>query len=235
MLYRLPLSLAIVSALALGACATAPTVSRNAAAVDLETMPLARQETALRQQADVLTARTAEILRKSTLRGAGLGAAAGCGLGLATGAGATRCMGGALAGGAIGAVTGHAQGQAEVKKRIEIVDPSPLVSGIAKANSAMAGLQADLPAMIAAQDAELIRLRAVNGGEAAYQQRLAEIATMRERLFAALDLSSRQAQDTVAALRAAQDQGQDGLDWHVHQALRLGQDATSARSAISLL
>lgn len=236
------LPLMAVSFVALAACSaphSGSDVSRQAQALFLTADAAAKQESDLARQADILNARTAEILRKSTLRGAGIGAAAGCGIGIATGTGAGNCLGGAVAGGAIGALAGRAHGQAQIEKRIEIVNPQPLVSGISKAGTAMSHLSRDLPGLMVAQDAELAQMRrAVASGRldhASYTKRQAEIATSRQRLAAALELSAKQAAEASAALLAAEAEGQTGLAWHKHQVSRLEKDAMSARSAVTLL
>lgn len=236
------ITLALTAIIALSACSaghTRPEVTRNLPVTGFQAASLAGKERIVDRQADALSAHTAEILRKATMKGAGIGAAAGCGLGLATGTGAGRCFGGALAGGVVGAAAGHAAGAAMVQKRVEIVAPSPLVSGLSDAGRDLTALQRDLPSVLAAQDAELAQMRDQRDTgiitETAYAARLSEIAEHRSRLASALDLSARQARETAKALRSAQTAGQTGLDWHVFQAERIETRAASARSAISLL
>lgn len=231
------ITLALTAIIALSACSaghTRPEVTRNLPVTGFQAASLAGKERIVDRQADALSAHTAEILRKATMKGAGIGAAAGCGLGLATGTGAGRCFGGV-----VGAAAGHAAGAAMVSKRVEIVAPSPLVSGLSDAGRDLTALQRDLPSVLAAQDAELAQMRDQRDTgiitETAYAKRLSEIAEHRSRLASALDLSARQARETAKALRSAQTAGQTGLDWHVFQAERIETRAASARSAISLL
>lgn len=216
-----------------------PMISSRGVSPDQVMASAAGHETAMAQQADALSRMTQDIIRKSTVNGAALGALAGCGLVVLSASNAKNCVGGALAGGAIGAIAGNAQGKAQAAKRIELVSPSALVRSIGKADDQMEAVSRDLPQLLAAQDAELDALnRKMASGaltEAQFAQRFEVIKANRAQLAEALSLSAAQAQEAHKNLQAAQAKGQSGLDWHLHATSQLAREATSARSSISLL
>lgn len=196
-------------------------------------------ERQMAQQTNALTNMTRDIIRKSTVEGLAIGAIAGCGLVVLSASNAKNCVTGALAGGAIGAVVGNANGKKQAANRVELVNPSALVRSIGKADDHMDVVTRDLPGLLAAQDAELALLnRQMTAGkitEAQYAKRFEVIKANREQLAHALSLSAAQANEAHKNLQDARAKGQSGLDWHLHATKSLARDATSARSAISLL
>lgn len=199
----------------------------------------AASERQMAEQTHALTRMTDDIIRKSTMNGAALGALTGCGLVVLSASNAKNCVTGALAGGAIGAVAGNAVGKKQAAKRVELVSPSALVRSIGKADDHMDVVTRDLPDMLAAQDAELASLnKQLSAGritEAQFAKRFAVIKANREQLAEALSLSAIQANEAHRNLADAQSKGQTGLDWHLSATKNLAREATSARSAISLL
>lgn len=197
------------------------------------------QEAALSEQAVALRHMTQDIIRKSTTRGMAIGAVAGCGLALVSASNAKNCVTAAVAGGAVGALAGHAQGKKQAVKRVELVSPSALVRSIAKANDKMEVVSQDLPNLLAQQDTDLAALnqQMAQGQitEAEFAHRFEVIKANRAQLAEALSLSAAQANEAHRNLQSAASQGQTGLDWHLHATKKLAREATSARSAISLL
>ncbi len=214
-----------------------PSFSTRGTAAQIATSGVSEAQMA--EQTNALTSMTRDIIRKSTLNGAALGAIAGCGLVVLSASNAKNCVAGALAGGAIGAVAGNANGKKQAMKRIELVNPSALVRSIGKADDRMDVVSRDLPGMLAQQDAELSKLNAqMNAGqitEAQFASRFEVIKANRAQLAEALSLSAAQASEAHKNLQDAQSKGQTGLDWHLSATKALAREATSARSAISLL
>lgn len=227
-------------ALSLSGCVQnqSPMVSSRSAP-NATIMNVAAEEARMAEQTTALNRMTRDIIRKSTVNGAAIGALAGCGLAVISASNAKNCIGAAVVGGAVGAIAGNASGQKQAQKRIELVSPSALVRSIGKANDNMTGLRQDLPKLLAQQDAELDTLNAQlkNGQitEKQYTQRFEVIKANRAQLAEALSLSAAQANEAHRNLQAAQAKGQTGLDWHLSATQNLARDATSARSAISLL
>lgn len=230
-----------VIALSMSGCVSSnePMFSSRGAAPDQITLANATSETQMQQQTAALNNMTRDIIRKSTINGAAIGAVAGCGLILLSPGNAKNCMTGALAGGVVGAAVGAAKGKKQAAKRVELVSPSALVRSIGKADDRMDVVSRDLPQLLAQQDTELAQLNSkMKSGkitEAQYAQRFEVIKANREQLAEALSLSAAQANEAHRNLQSAQSQGQTGLDWHLSATRNLARDATSARSAISLL
>ncbi|MEP5155167.1 hypothetical protein [Planktotalea sp.] len=196
-------------------------------------------EMRMAEQTAALNRMTQDIIRKSTGKGAAIGAIAGCGLVILSASNAKNCVAGALTGGAIGAVAGHASGKKQAEKRIELVSPSALVRSLAKADDSMDIVTRDLPNLLAQQDAELATLnhQMASGQitEKQFSKRFEVIKANRAQLAEALSLSATQANVAHRNLQNAKAQGQTGLDWHLSATQSLAREATSARSAISLL
>ena len=193
----------------------------------------------LQEQAVTLTQMTRDIVRKSTLNGAALGAVAGCGLAAVSTSNAGKCVGGLVAGAAAGAALGHAHGTTQASKRMQLVSPSALVRSIGKTSDQVAQIEMTLPSLLAAQDIELSDLtKQMEQGAitaATFAARADQIRADRSALSQALMLSAAQARTAYDNLKAAQAQGQAGLDWHINATRHLSEDVLSARSTISLL
>lgn len=196
-------------------------------------------EAQVASQAQALTQMSAQIIRKSTGKGAAIGALAGCGMVLLSAANAKNCLTGAAAGAVVGAVVGHANGQKQVAKRVELVSPSALVKSIGKANDEMEALTLDLPTVLAQQDAEIASLtRQLESGRidtTIYAARTEQIRGTRAQIAEALTLTAAQANEANRNLQGAAAQGQTGLDWHMNATSALAKNAMSARASISLL
>jgi hypothetical protein len=236
---RVILSAAIALSLAGCVQTSEPMISSRGASSGQIATSTAESEIIMTQQATALTKMTRDIIRKSTMNGAAIGALAGCGLVILSASNAKNCVTGALAGGAVGAFAGNARGKKQAKKRVELVSPSALVRSIGKADERMDIVSRDLPGMLAEQDAELnaLTLQMAQGQitEAQYVKRFEVIKANRAQLAEALSLSATQANEAHRNLQDAQSKGQIGLDWHLSSTKNLARDAVSARSAISLL
>lgn len=228
-------------ALSLAGCmkTNEPMFSTKGASAAQVSASASASETQMAQQTKALNQMTRDIIRKSTINGAAIGAIAGCGLIVLSASNAKNCVAGALAGGAVGAIAGNGNGKKQAAKRVELVNPSALVRSIGKADDRMEAVSRDLPGMLAAQDAELVTLnRQMSAGqitEAQFAHRFEVIKANREQLAEVLSLSAAQANEAHKNLQNAQAEGQTGLDWHLSATKSLARDATSARSAISLL
>ena len=133
--------------------------SRGAAPEEISALSVAN-EMQMQEQTNALNKMTRDIIRKSTVNGATIGAVAGCGLVLLSPSNAKNCVTGALAGGVVGATVGAAQGKKQAAKRVELVSPSALVRSIGKADDRMDVVSRDLPQLLKQQDAELASLNA---------------------------------------------------------------------------
>lgn len=224
--------------LATAGCGGASVVSRNAGAMAFSTSGTAGDPDMV-AQAQALDAMTRDLMRRATIKGAAVGAAAGCGLAVISASEGAKCFAGAVAGGAVGAVVGNAMGRVEVAKRVEIVRLSRVTPAISGAQKQMAHLNDGMADFIAAQDDEMaaLTMQRDQGSltQKQYEARLAQIRQNRAEVAEALTLSARQAHMTHAALVDARAKGQTGLDWHILQVETLEDEATSARARISLL
>ncbi|MEN8891577.1 hypothetical protein [Planktotalea arctica] len=236
---RIALSTAI--ALALSGCmpSNEPMFSSRGAVSSEITKSNASSEILMAEQTNALTQMTRDIIRKSTLSGAAIGAIAGCGMAVLSAGNAKSCVTAALSGGAVGAVAGNIKGRQHAAKRVALVSPSALVRSIGKADDHMDAVTRDLPELLKQQDAELATLNSqVSAGqitEAQFTQRFEVIKANRQQLAEALSLSAAQAEEAHTNLENARSKGQTGLEWHLSATQNLAREATSARSAISLL
>jgi len=216
-----------------------PMFSSRGTSADFMTASAATSEAQMTQQTQALNSMTRDIIRKSTIKGAAVGAIAGCGLVVLSASNAKNCVSGALMGGAIGAIAGSANGKKQTAKRVELVSPSALVRSIGKADDRMESVSRDLPNMLKQQDAELATLNnKMKSGqitEAQFAHRFEVIKANRAQLAEALSLSAAQANEAHRNLQSAQTKGQTGLDWHLSATRNLAREAMSARSAITLL
>ncbi|PIE12836.1 MAG: hypothetical protein CSA70_07705 [Rhodobacterales bacterium] len=193
----------------------------------------------LDEQATSLTRLADDMVRKSTGKGAMIGAAVGCGLAIATASSAQDCVVGAAAGGISGALMGRTYGNKQLEKRIAQVNASDMVKSIRRNNSALDEVAQTLPGILAQQDAELAQLKreqeAGTMSEARYEKRVAAIRDARAKLALALTDSAHKARLSAQNLGAAAKNGQPGLGWHIGAAKRIEQQALSTRARISLL
>jgi hypothetical protein len=234
--------LPLIATIAISGCAQ--TLTPNAGVTRADTSAFSFQAdhksgAALQSQADSLNNMAAGIVRASTVKGAVIGAALGCGVAI-VGAGAPeKCVTGALAGGAGGALVGNIMGKKDVKRRVEIANPNALVRNLRRSNDTLDDIQAGLPAHLAIQDVELRRLKSglANGSvsQPQYDAKVAEIRTNRAELAEALTLTAAQARTATTNLEQATTQGQNGLEWHIMATSKLERDTVSARSTIGLL
>ena len=225
----------------LGACAQEPTTQQttrfDGTPLTFHNDAVATREVSEQTKALELSAK--KLVRASTGKGAALGAAVGCGIGLISAGNVAGCAKTAATGALSGAVRGRIAGKKDVTRRIEIASPNTLVRSIRHANAQLDQIETSLPRLLAAQDAELDALALAQAGgtmsSEAYEKRKAQIAADRAALAEALSLSATQAQLAEQNLRAAAEQGQTGLEWHISATSQLARETVSARSTISLL
>lgn len=235
---RLKSILLVLCAMVLSACAQTKTPITSS--MNRTALPAAQteQERAVMRQANALDRMSRDLVRKTTMKGAAIGAVAGCGLAVVGGA-KSKCAQAALVGGVIGGVAGNAAGKDQVKKRVEIVELSRVLPSLRETKEQMALVSQDVPSLIAQQDAEIAsmqtQLAAGTLDQTSYDARLAEIRSVRSDLAQALSLSARQAKQAKEALLAAKAQGQTGVDWYIAETNKLEVEAVSARAQISLL
>ena len=84
-----------------------------------------------------------------------IGSTVGCGLALVSATNAKKCVVGADAGGAAGALVGHHSGKTQIERRVKLVNPNQLVRSIRKPNNTIKELTGSLPGLLAAQNKEL--------------------------------------------------------------------------------
>jgi hypothetical protein len=197
------------------------------------------QEMALADQAQALARLTRDMVRRSTTNGVALGAVTGCGLALISASAKAKCMQGAVAGGLIGGVAGYAHGQAQVQKRVELVDASKLLASVRSTKDQLEVVKGGVASVIARQDAELAQMKAQLAAgqisQAQYNARIDAISASRAELAAALTQSATQAGQANAALKDAVRQGQTGLGWYLMETRKIQEESISARAQISLL
>lgn len=236
----LPAKILVLSVIVMSvaACGQMPSVSRNASALSF-TATQDGADDAMVEQARALDQMTKDILRRTTMQGAAIGAAAGCGLAVVSASEGGKCLMGALAGGAAGAVVGNAVGQRKVRERVELVSLSRVTPAISGAQKQMATLTETMPGLLESQDQEIADLKAAHAAgeisDKAYAGRMAEIRAARAEVAQALSMSAEQAHAAKLALKDAGAKGQTGLDWHIMSIETLEDEAVSARSRISLL
>jgi hypothetical protein len=173
------------------------------------------------------------------IKGNKIGTTVGCGLALVSAANAKKCVVGAVAGGAAGALVGHHSGKTQIERRVKLVNPNQLVRSIRKTNDTIEELTGLLPGLLAAQDKELEALlfdRAMGTiSQAKYEKRYTEIQRNRTALAESQTLSASQANLASDNLESAATRGQTGLEWHFGATRNIAEQAESARSSISLL
>lgn len=180
-----------------------------------------------------------QLVQKSTVQGAMIGAAVGCGLTVLSASNARNCLAGAVVGGAGGAVIGNRVGTRNVARRVELVSTNDVVRNLEFATNQFENIQTDLPRYIAAQEAELntltMQLVRKEIDQAEHDRAVLRIARERSDLAEALTLSARDVRQASRNLSTAAARGQTGLDWHIGAADRLASDVESTRSSFSML
>mgnify|MGYP001044623045 CR=1 FL=1 len=231
----------LVATVALTACSQ-EVVPIDASRVDNEALMFHNDpinEGPVLDQVATLNASADALVGRSTVRGAVLGAAVGCGLVLVSSSNARRCLAGAAVGGAGGAFVGNMAGQQQVQQRVNLVSSNDLVRDLRNADAQIRNIRGDLPAFLAAQEAELnnLMMQLINGEieQAEHDARVAVIQQDRADLATALEMSARDARQTANNLERAAQMGQGDLDWHIETANQLADDVQSTRSTFSML
>ncbi|WP_299936445.1 hypothetical protein [uncultured Pelagimonas sp.] len=237
-MFRLKSAFAAILVLTVAGCAQTKTPFASSMNRDAMPMVQTEQERTLAHQAQALDRMSKDLVRKTTFKGAALGAVAGCGLAIAGGSKA-QCAQAALVGGVIGGVAGNATGKAQAKKRVEIVELNRVLPSLRKTNDQMDVVSGGVAELVAKQDAEIAQMKQQmaqgNLSQQAYDARLAEIRQVRGDVAQALTLSASQARQAKSALMDAQAQGQTGIDWYIAETNKLEAEAVSARAQLSLL
>jgi uncharacterized protein YcfJ len=214
-------------------------VTRAQGAMSVAAVDVAADEVVLAEQAVALRNMTADIKRKSAIKGAAKGAVAGCGLSFVAGNGKSQCVNAAVAGGVIGGVAGFQAGDKVIEKRMQMIDVNRVLPSLKQASDSAEVVVRDVPSVLAAQDQELSALaRQLEAGQitqADYDTAKADIRARRAALAEVLSLSAQQAAEARALFEHAQNEGQTALAWYVHAIRLIEQDATSARAQINLL
>lgn len=236
---RFALISVLLGAVALSGCTTA---SMNFAEPEVASRSLATRpsaEVTLEAQAVALEGMTRDIIRKSTMQGAALGAVAGCSLAMISATSASRCLGGVVVGGALGAATGHQLGQKSAQARLSLIATEDVAQSLSRASARLGTVTSGLSEVLDAQDAERAELatQLADGrlSQEAYDARLEEMIATRRAVAQALQLTASQAREARDALAQAAQRGQTGIDWHLEAAETLETEALSARSQITLL
>ena len=200
---------------------------------------ISQHENTVSHQVDALSDLSQDLVRASMIKGTKIGTAVGCGLALVSAANAKKCVVGAVAGGAAGALVGHHSGKAQIARRVELVNPNQLVRSIRKTNDTIEELTGSLPGLLAAQDKELKALSFERDmgtiSQTKYENRYTEIQRNRTALAESLTLSASQANLASDNLETTATRGQTGLEWHFGATRNIAEQAESARSSISLL
>lgn len=238
MLTRPHIALSALALMALSACASIHESPTRSPAMPLGALPSA-QFADLATQAESLNRIADELVRKSTGRGAFVGASLGCGLGLISAKSAQNCVASAVAGGVTGAVIGHQSGKRKVAARVAQISKQELSNTLLDAGKQLGEIEQTLPEVLAAQDAELARLKGQRDAKALsredYDARFRAIRDARAALADALMDSAEKARISANTLGTAASQGQTGLMWHIGQAKQLEEKSISTRSTITLL
>lgn len=189
-------------------------------------------------QVEALSATADDLVHRSKVRGATIGAAVGCGLAVVSATQARRCVAGAAVGGLGGAFIGEQAGQRDLARRVELVSADHVGRDLQSATSRFARIKADLPTLLAEQEAELnaLTMQHMRGeiSQDEYNGGVARIEGERIAIAEALEMSARDARIASRNLSDAAARGQTGLDWHIGAAERLAEDVQSTRGSFEL-
>ena len=231
-------ALSVLALTALSACGSIPESPTRSQATPMA-FAASSQYAEIDAQAASLNRMADELVRKSTGKGAVIGASLGWGLGLISASSAQKCVTGAVAGGVVGAVVGHEHGKRKVAARVAQVSKQELSNTLLDAGKQLSEIKQTLPQVLAQQNAELARLKQQKAANALsqeeYDARFNAIRDARAALAAALSESADKARVSADNLGTAASQGQSGLMWHIGEAKRLEDDSMSTRSQITLL
>jgi hypothetical protein len=231
-------ALVCLSAILVSGCTDVPGSVTRAYEAPLTFHNYQNPELELQAQARALQNMANDLVRRATLRGAATGAVLGCGAALVTASGLKTCATGALVAGGAGSVVGYHQGKKQVADTVsaQMQDLDQHLAGLHGQTGRIAG---DLPAVLAAQDAELARLksdaRAGRIPQATVAARIDEIRKARADIALALDHATADiitARATMA--ETSSRQSVDLLD-QITLTRQLETDLYKARSAISLI
>lgn len=189
-------------------------------------------------QVDALSQSANDLVRKSRVNGALVGAAVGCGLTAISGANARNCVAAAAVSGASGALIGDMVGEQRVQKRVELVSEGEVARRLRTATAQVQTIQTSLQAYLAQQEQQLnsLTMQLVRGEIDQQEHDLAmlQIGQDRMNLGDALQLSGREARRAANNLERAARRGQTGLDWHIGAASRLADEVESTRLSFDL-
>jgi len=197
------------------------------------------EEGSVAQQLEALQALADDLVVKSSVNGALVGAAMGCGLAVVSTGNVSKCATSAAVGAAGGAIAGRAAGQQSVKRRIALVSEPEVSRGLRTTARQLETLRTDLPKTLRAQENRLndLMMQRASGeiSQAEHDRGVAKVKAERAALAEALSLSEADMRRAARNLQTAAKRGQSGLDWHIRTANQLADDVASQRSSISLL
>lgn len=236
------LTTACLAVFALAGCSEEMKVDRAARFPDVlgfaSSEPVS-EETTLAQQAEAFQDITADLKRRSMIKGATIGALTGCGFSLVAGSGKGNCLQAAAKGAAVGGAMGFANAARVEKQQVQMIPLNQTLPLVKQAGVSAGTLARDIQGILVAQEVELGLLRSdLAAGkipQAHYDAREAEVRTIRAGMAKALNKAAENVADARRSFEGAQDQGQSGLAWYLHALGLIEQDTISARDDISLL
>ena len=159
---------------------------------------------------------TDEIVTRSVLQGAGIGAAVGCGMGLLIGDDIGDCLIGAAGGGVLGAGAGYAVGSNNAEAARAEYDERALITQLAEQEGQLKEVEGNLHLVLADQRRRLAALNsdlaASEISEADYAQQYESMMAVREEVAATLEAEKENREQAAMQLAAWQDQGLDTAD-----------------------
>jgi hypothetical protein len=208
----LTVTLLFISSLVLTACVEGgtglPTVAASSANKTDE-------ERKLEAEAKSLNKVTGDIIARNTVQGVAVGAIAGCGIALLLGGDAADCAAGAVVGGVAGGVAGNAAGRAAANANKELIKRDRLIADLKGVSTRLNGVEARLNSVLRAQNAEINslnrQLKSKQISQSSYSQRMQAINSNRKVVSGELLKSEKNIAKTRNEIKAAQQQGQQGL------------------------
>lgn len=172
-------------------------------------------ERKLEAEARSLNKITGDIITRNTIQGVAVGAIAGCGLVLLMGGDGSDCAKGALVGGAVGGVAGNAAGRAAANANKELIKRDRLIADLKGVSTRLNGVESNLNSVLRSQNAEIKslnrQLTSKQVSQSSYNERMRAINSNRKVVSGELLKSEQNIVKTRNEIRAAQQQGQQGL------------------------
>lgn len=176
---------------------------------------LAAAEKTLVTEAKSLAQQSKDIVRRNTIQGAAIGAAAGCGLMLLMGGNEKDCLAGAAAGGLVGGGVGYDAGKKAASANKKLVEQKEVIAKLSGINKKLGSVESRLRSVVRQQNAELASLRRqVAAGqlkESEYKSRAQGINANRKAVQASLQKASLQVDGAVNNLSKLEKDGAGNL------------------------